>query len=301
LLSFRKREDHAERAPRRRQRFARSAVLSGLAAVLALNLGLLAAVELIPRLRDPFYGDKARRLWQRLRESTEKPITVVMIGSSRTGVGFHAKLAEEQLARTFSRPMVVFNFGNPSAGPVTNLLYLRRLLAEGLRPDYLLIEVMPPFLAAERPEPLERAGFATHRLKRDELELAVRYGFPEDEIRPDLVGDRVEPVVWPARDAARPLPADRIAPSTALELEPDTDPCGWNAVPWGRPSPEEMQARIVRGHRIYGSTLAALQFGGGSAAALRDLLNLCREQNIPGPPRADARGIMVSLLVWPSC
>jgi hypothetical protein len=45
--------------------------------------------------------------------------------------------------------VVVFNFGMTSAGPVQELLCLRRLLAAGLRPKWVFVEVFAPFLNQE--------------------------------------------------------------------------------------------------------------------------------------------------------
>ena len=39
---------------------------------------------------------------------------------------------------------MLFNFGMVGAGPLVELVVLRRLLAEGVRPDLLLVEVLPP-------------------------------------------------------------------------------------------------------------------------------------------------------------
>src|SRR5207249_1226076 len=41
---------------------------------------------------------------------------------------------------------LVFNFGQPGAGPVREWLVLRRLWAEGIRPTRVLVEVMPAAL-----------------------------------------------------------------------------------------------------------------------------------------------------------
>jgi hypothetical protein len=42
-----------------------------------------------------------------------------------------------------------FNFGHVGGGPVMNLMQVHRLLADGVRPDWLLLEVMPAFVSHE--------------------------------------------------------------------------------------------------------------------------------------------------------
>jgi hypothetical protein len=132
-----------QRAARRKRR-AWSSLVWGLAAFVALQLGLAAAVELwLPTLRDPFYAHKAARLKQRVSGGPQ-PFTVVMLGTSRTTYGLQGRRVEQALRRTHPGPVAVFNFGIPAAGPLTCRLTLERLLADGLRPDLVLIEVLPP-------------------------------------------------------------------------------------------------------------------------------------------------------------
>src|SRR5262245_20945385 len=115
-------------------RQARAALLWGLVAFVISQLGLAAAIEWkCPELRDPFYGCKANRLHRR-SAGPEAPFTLVMLGSSRTTYGFQASALEPRLSEAAGRPVVAFNFGIPGAGPLMELLTLRRLLAAGVHP-----------------------------------------------------------------------------------------------------------------------------------------------------------------------
>src|SRR5262249_11418695 len=53
---------------------------------------------------------------------------------------------EAQLEREIGQPVLIQNLGVPGAGPMHELLYFGRLQEQGLRPDLLLIEVLPIFL-----------------------------------------------------------------------------------------------------------------------------------------------------------
>ena len=75
---------------------------------------------------------------------------------------------EARLGRTLGRPIVAFNFGIPAAGPVTNALNLRRLLAAGVAPDLVLLEVLPAHLDGRGPEPVE-APFAVEATRLGSL------------------------------------------------------------------------------------------------------------------------------------
>src|SRR5438094_683997 len=132
-----------------RHRRAWQALASGLLLFAALHGGLAWLVERAgPYLRDPVYADRAARLLRRLA-ATDAPRCLLVLGSSRTAYGVRTKLLEEQVRQALGEPVVAFNFGTPGAGPVTNLVYFRRLLAEGVRPDLVIIEVMPAYLSTQ--------------------------------------------------------------------------------------------------------------------------------------------------------
>jgi hypothetical protein len=85
-------------------------------------------------LRDPEYGTKRARL----AENRGRPLRLVL-GSSRTNLGIHP-VALPPLPAVPARDgaptePVVFNASLMAAGPVLQLLCLRRLLSNGIRPD----------------------------------------------------------------------------------------------------------------------------------------------------------------------
>ena len=110
-------------------------------------------------LRDPLYADKESRFFERVA-SKGQAVTVAMFGSSRTSNALRGTDLEAILELSLGRPVVAFNFGVPSSGPITQTLYLKRLLATGMRPDLVLFEIMPPLLAGQMPDPIESHFFA---------------------------------------------------------------------------------------------------------------------------------------------
>src|SRR5262249_55379327 len=118
-----------------------------------------------------------KRLKKRLA-AEPRPRAVVMLGSSRTVFAFRGQVVEQARAAEGAEPVVVFNFGLPGAGPLTGLVTLRRLVAEGLGPDVLLVEVLPPVLAGQVPlAEVNRLG--AERLWTEDLPLVERY-LPSD-------------------------------------------------------------------------------------------------------------------------
>src|SRR5205085_10198472 len=96
-----------------------------------------------PELRDPSFEIKARRLSQVIAESPRPPLTVIIVGSSISRNIFKAQYLEEQLSSELDRPAAVMNMSTLGAGPLTELVWTRRLIERGIRPDLVCIEVTP--------------------------------------------------------------------------------------------------------------------------------------------------------------
>jgi hypothetical protein len=266
----------------RRPRRARTALLTASVAFLAGQLAAAAVAARSPFLRDPLYADKASRLRRCFADGGpgRPPYRVLMLGSSRTAGGFHGRRMEEQLAGE-GRPVRVFNFGIPAAGPVTQLLYLRRLRDEGVRPDLLLVEVMPPMLADLPDGPLERQWLFPGRLWRGEVETLLGYGFPAE---PSWAAWR-QSWLLPAYGMRSPA-LGRVMPSCLpwayrSDWSRGTDDRGWLA-PDAPPLPRAEYARQVAGTRAeYAPRLAAYRVGGPACRALEELLATAVGQGLP--------------------
>jgi len=251
----------------------RSALLWGLASFAALQALLAVGIELrFPELRDPEYGRKASRLSARTAASP-RPYTVVMLGSSRVLFGFDAGLLEAPLARAAGRPAVVYNFGLTGAGPLAELLTLRRLLARGTRPDLLLVEVLPALLSEQCDE---REHFPALRLWRGDLALLERYGARR---RADWWAAR--PVPWyEHRFAILSLLLPTLLPdSLRQDWAWGCDESGW-VRSGGEMTAEQRRAAEEHARQEYAHLLADFRPGEPACRALRELLNTCRTERI---------------------
>lgn len=122
----------------------RAALASAVACFMLGQLVLVLAIDYADvELRDPFWGRKLALLRQRLAQEPDRPLLLVL-GTSRTALGLKPAFAPLP-SMADARP-VVFNFGMIGAGPIQELLVLRRLLAEGIRPERILIEIHPLLL-----------------------------------------------------------------------------------------------------------------------------------------------------------
>ncbi len=168
-----------------RRRGAAIALAVGAAVLIAIQVGTGLAIqtERLP-LRDPIYFDKLDLLRKHAaffpgsQHLSNKPATLLLIGSSRTLNAIDARAASGSLTASLGAPVEVFNFGQAGAGPVTNAVYIRRLMQDGVKPDFALIEVHPVFLAGQRPDPPETRWLLPFRLRPDELPVVRAMGFP---------------------------------------------------------------------------------------------------------------------------
>jgi hypothetical protein len=280
----------------------RSALLWGVASFVLLQLTLAIAIERwLPELRDPTYAFKARILSRRLAAPRSHPPTVVMVGSSRVELGLLGRSIEDDLAKPLGTRPVVFNFGISGAGPLLELITVRRLLHERVRPDVVLIEVLPSALAGDGP-PGDLKRLTPDRLRLAELPWVAPYG-------PSLAALRAEwleawPVPWYAHRFAvlsryAPMMLPGRIPAGVSDL---LDDAGSIPAPVAMP-PEEYRRAFARAESEHGPRLAGLEIGGPAVQPLRDLLDLCRRKHIVTrlvvmPEGSDFRALYAPE-VWP--
>jgi hypothetical protein len=232
----------------------------------------------MPQLQDPSYGNRIMPLRSRLGGG--QPF-VLVLGSSRTGFGVQGMRAEEQLERDLGTRPVVFNFGCPGAGPVLQLIYLKRLLAAGIRPNLLLVEVLPPLLGGPGPSPQEAHWLAATRLTLAELRFVERHDFPKKLYRTDWwlgwpvpwYAHRFDVVSW-ASPALLPV-------SLRQEWGRGADDSGWTRLIADDLSPAKRRLRVEFAQREFAAFLGSFSLCEPACRAQRELLELCRQEGIP--------------------
>jgi hypothetical protein len=270
---------HATGRRRVPARVGRSALLWGIAAFAGLQLGAALAIEtFLPDWRDPVFGIKFRLLSGRTADAPPRSPTVVMVGSSRVEFGMLAGKLEDELSVACGQRPVAFNFGIAGAGPVTEQLVVRRMLAAGIRPNVLVIEVLAPTLAGQVPS-VEVSRLTPDRLYLNELALVARYGPSLSDLRSDW---------W----QAWPVPAFShryaILARNAPQFLPGRVPYdGLRRIDrWGVGELAATPTRAVYLRNLemtlaqYRPSLTDFQLGGPSSVGLRDLLQICRQEQI---------------------
>jgi hypothetical protein len=230
-----------------------------------------------PEVFHPEYGHKRIHLRALCRANPGKPLLVVL-GSSRPEMGFRPQVLSG-CQTSAGEPVVVFNFAMTSSGPVQELLCLRRLMADGIRPRWVLVEMFPPFLNQEGGGG-NRTWLDVEQMTWNDLGLLRRYCE-----RPWLLYSRW---LWSRRTpgfsyrlglmkhyAPRWLP-----PATLFDVWVGVSASGW--VPFGHETvgPADYQRGVARARAEYYRLLQDFQLRDSPLKAARELLDLCRQEGI---------------------
>ncbi|MGE3806844.1 MAG: DUF1574 family protein [Gemmataceae bacterium] len=132
-------------------------------ALCELPLGWL--VERTPQLRDPETAEKFADLEACRRARPDRPL-VMAFGSSRTAMAFDAKYLTENSS---GPEVLVYNMSIPGCGPMLQNIMLERVLARGIRPDLIFLEIMPIMFVTRRGQLAEEKLLNAARLRNDEL------------------------------------------------------------------------------------------------------------------------------------
>jgi len=106
--------------------------------------------------RDAEFERKRALLQARLAEAPTRPL-ILALGSSLLGVGFRP----DEMPLAEGMPLV-FNYSFLGAGPLRQLVCLKQLLREGVRPAGCILEVHPAFLQMHEENWIEAESLDWH-------------------------------------------------------------------------------------------------------------------------------------------
>jgi hypothetical protein len=274
---------HADGPPADRQRRAR-AVLACAAAALLLLLAVSLHDARSAAWRDTNYGGRLERLRLRLQAAGPERRLVVALGTSRLEQGLYGRSIEGELGKRLGRSVVIANFGRAGNGPCCSMLTWRRLRRDGVRPDLLVVEVLPALVSLNvSGGDLEAEKFPETCLSWADLDVIERYASARRpqarriwlrELPGHVYEHRGELV---ARFAPSLVPPTQL-PDSGLVFEempenPDDD-AAWH-------TPERRRRALELSRSIYAGILSHFRLGGTNCEALRDLLAECRRDAVP--------------------
>jgi hypothetical protein len=271
------------RSRRRKAAVRQAASLAwGLVLFAALQIALNVAMERHwLQVRDPEFAAK-RALLRRQRAMTlERPL-VLVLGSSRTALGLSPEAMAPVLRTSTDPGPVVFNCSLLAAGPILELLTLRRLLDEGFLPDQVVVEVLPAALAYG---PREVDLIGCQRLGWADLSCIGHYSSGGLPLLRDWSLDRLLPC-WTHRGGFQSGIVSGLAPEVDLQRNPWSfwrcrqDSWGWMAEHRQSVTEEEYRRGLAHARAEYEFVLSHFRIAPASDRALRKLLALCRSRRI---------------------
>jgi hypothetical protein len=222
-----------------------------------------------PEFFDPKYGCRidALRFEQSVYEGNPLVLT---LGSSRAEQGFRPS----QLPSGASENHLFFyNLARGGSSPLLYLLTLRRLLADGIHPDFLLVEIFPPALSEDG------AGVTIYKPTLRDVPLLWRYS-----AHPRTWGfwlqDRL--LLWyKYRNGFLAWIAPQALPRHARWGDRLWNYQGgeWRVIGEGT-SAAQRRRLTDDAHRRYFSSLQHLHVAADADRALRELLGTCRTRQI---------------------
>jgi hypothetical protein len=249
---------------------------------LAFYLGLQSALSVVTEhrllvLRDPEYGSKLALLRTRLAEEPDREL-VIILGSSRSGYGFRPEAISASETPGHGSPLV-FNFAMTGSGPIMELLCLHRLLAAGIHPDRVIIEVLPPNLHQEG-KWSELNWLSISRLGWDDVQLVSRFAEQPGQLWVDWWRAQIAPGFTQrfcimSRYAAGWLPWE-VRQDIWLGL----DRSGWMIYPHTILNDAQQRRAVEFAHQQYAGPLEQYRITAVADRALRELVALCRQQHI---------------------
>ncbi len=219
------------------------------------------------------YGRKVLRLRARLAEKSGHPL-VLVLGSSRPAVGFRPRALPE-----LPDDPVVFNFAQSGSGPIHNGLWLHRLLAQGIRPDWIILETWPPFwqLYSKSEDVLTLANLGS--LSWDEVQHLRPYAAAPRKLCADWLENQLAPMVANRGPLLRSFLPQWLPPAphdvTCMDL---IDHDGWR--PSGLAHDPNHYERMKADYAQAFAFLKQFMIPPASARALRDMLAVCRAEGI---------------------
>jgi len=248
-----------------------------IAAYVVLQIGTTLLVDSAePELRDTEYGHRLALLRAKRAAGPDRPL-LLALGSSRTLYGFRPDVLGESTAGPLA-----FNFGGLGAGPLVERMFLDRLLADGLRPRWLVIEIHPALL---HPAPYggdRRRRPEVERFSARDVRLLSRYAPAPPALWADWLRLRMGGCYW-----YRAALLSRRAPSW-MTAPRHRDPhgfersgrLGWVPGPWRIDDEAVRRKNVDASIRRFAAALGDFRVGDGERRALRDMLDICLRERI---------------------
>lgn len=230
---------------------------------------------------DPQYAMKADLLRERLAEKPGNPLWVVL-GSSRVDDGVKPDVMEDMLHG--EKAPLLFNFGMSGSDLFRELIILRRLISDGMKPQRVGIEILPPLLSSNESSFISAPSLLV-RMRHNELEVQCSHSFNSKFVCKTWMESRTNPIFkWGTKVEMQTMPAWRLLPVPFLRQIGDNknvfDKWGWCYPFFKKVSREDYFKGIQAGRRAFGPSLKDFKVTKNNDQVLREILDLCKQSDI---------------------
>jgi hypothetical protein len=261
-----------------RRELARAALGWWAAAFVLASAGLAMTVETIrPEWRDPEYGHRIHQLQDWKARAPERPV-VMVFGSSRTQMGIAP--AAMRFTDAPSAP-IVYNFGYRSGRLFRSCFQLLRILDDGPRPDFVLIQLsMVDLIGGVDGEllPVDWGG----RLGAGDFARLAPYIDDRSGFRRAWLAARLNG--WSAHRQSilsDLLPSWQLTSTRQVQYYWERlDTYGFTPHHMESPSPGYRKALYERARRVHGPAFAGAPVSAMTERAVHDVVARCREAGI---------------------
>ena len=269
--------------PGKREEYKRSKIANvcwfvGLA-VLLYSYWLVMTNFVIRDFYDPQYALKAGRMEARMKEFPGHPPWVVM-GSSRVEYGFRPGVIADRMNEK-NAPMI-FNFGLGGANLFRQLICLRRLVEDGMKPRRVGIEILGAVMSHELYLFVDDPNL-TIRARKDELGVYGSYCNSPENLRHDWICSRFNPAYKYGIKIPNQTLAWRLLPVPLIHEvgeKPPYDKWGWHPGP-SAPIPEsDFRHGFEIAKNQYKDLFHDFKISPDTDRALMQILDLCKNEGI---------------------
>lgn len=224
--------------------------------------------------------EKWKQLHELLATEPDHPL-VLMLGSSRVDWAFQAGRLSGRPGPD-GRPLLVYNFGVPTTGPMHEALYLNDLLDEGIRPRLVLVELVNTHLAQSRRSLMSEERFTVPKwLTVHQLLFYRRYLSNQRKAIIEWVESCVAPWYCYRFHIHEHLQGKHGVIRPYEQVEQPMDSWGCRILCDDPGTLDYRSQRWAGAFRMYGPTLQQFHLGAGPTQAMRDMLARCQRERIP--------------------
>jgi hypothetical protein len=247
-----------------------------------LSLGVLVN-RAHPEVRDPIFATLLSGLRREQVAAAGQPL-ILVLGTSRAANAIRPAAAGDDR-------VLLYNFAIPAAGPVRQMQTFNRVRANGIRPDWLVVEVWPPYLTHQGDYTEDNLIYSGDLALCDWF-LLDRYLDHPGPCRRKLLDGLLAPA-WAHRGGL----LAHCAPALNLNAPKDgwsdprrrtSEPGGWLPVPGGRITADRWYLEFTVRPLLLRPILDEFRPSPAADRAVHDLLNRCADD-----------GIRVALLLCP--